>query len=356
MEHFAADQAGPDGAGEAQPVARLVYASQASVQGSIYAEMERIRASAVRHNEPAGVATALLYQSGWFAQWKEGPRAAVQRIMDRVAGDPRHHSLHIVHSSEGPRLLDGPWSMAIVQCIDAPGDMALRVGSLRRDLEQGQQSSPPAVWRRISTPMRHPGAAAQSHPDAFQRVLVCAATGETSFGLVRWLAGRHREEVVHRRFAGAQHLDVGSDYVDFPMDGGVMRVVAMARNGLALPLTRAFLPDYSHVVALLTGERERDLALLNRIVQCCANLVAPPLLLGVSQHAAAHRELLALARRSGMQLMAVQSDIDDAGRCWDALEPLLASWRHSGASSGWPVAPFTFASAAAPESALSQRQ
>ena len=55
------------------PVARIVYASQACVTQSVFAEMEKIRASAIRHNEPAAIATALLYQSGWFVQWKRGP-------------------------------------------------------------------------------------------------------------------------------------------------------------------------------------------------------------------------------------------------------------------------------------------
>ena len=67
------------------PVARVVYASESNLHDSIYAEMERIRASAVRHNVPAGVHTALLYQSGWFVQWKEGPGDALLKLMDRVA-------------------------------------------------------------------------------------------------------------------------------------------------------------------------------------------------------------------------------------------------------------------------------
>jgi hypothetical protein len=118
----------------AEPVARFMYASQALVHGPIYPEMERIRASAVRHNEPGGVATALLYQSGWFAQWKEGPPEAVLRVMDRVSADLRHHSMQIVHSSRGPRLLAGPWSMSIVQCDDPPSDMAQRIDLLQREM------------------------------------------------------------------------------------------------------------------------------------------------------------------------------------------------------------------------------
>lgn len=324
--------------GGGAPVARLMYASQANVQGSIYAEMERIRASAVRHNEPTGVATALLYQSGWFAQWKEGPGDALLRIMDRVQNDPRHHSMRIVHSSRGPRLLSGPWSTAIVNCDESSSDMARRVQLLRAELEQGRQYSPQTVWRRLSTPMRHPGAALQAQPDAFQRVMVCAAEGMAPFDLVHWLGRHHAEEVVHRRFAGAYDLDVGSDYVDFAEDGRVLRVIAMARHGLALPLTRAFLPDYSHVVLLLSGDVDRDLSLVQRVAQACGGLACAPALLGVAADAAYHAQMFALCHRSGLIYLGAQCNSRDEQRCWAAIAPLLADWRHA-VDSGWPVVP-----------------
>jgi hypothetical protein len=320
------------------PVIRLMYASQANVQGSIYAEMQRIRASAVRHNEPAGVATALLYQSGWFAQWKEGPRDALLRIMDRVEADPRHHSMRIVHSSRGPRILDGPWSTAVVQCHEPSSEIAERVDELKRELDRGVQFSPQTVWRRLSTPMRHPGAAQQAEPDAFQRVLVCAAEGMASFYLVHWLGRHHSEEVVHRRFAGAYELDVGTDYVDFAHNARVIRLIAMARKGLALPLTRAFLPDYSHVVLLLSGDRERDLLLAQRVAQACSGLATPPALLGVARDAAGHNEMFALARRCGLIYLGTHCNTADEAQTWQAIEPLLNDWQHA-VDSGWPVVP-----------------
>lgn len=313
-------------------VARLVYASRARIQDSVYAEMERIRASALRHNEPAGVYTALLYQSGWFVQWKEGPGEAVLRVMDRVAADHRHRDLCTVHSSRGPRLLAGPWSMAIVRCDDSPSQMGMRVAQLRAGLEQGAQLSPAEVWRRLSTPMRHPGAARQAGPDAFQRVLVCAAVGQGSFDLVRWLADEQDQEVVHRRFAGPHDLDVGTDYVDFEQSGRVLRVIAMARRGLALPLTRAFVPDYSHILLLLGGDSGRDLALLRNVALACAGLARPPALLGVAGEPAAHCEPFALARRLGLVYLPVQADANDCAKVWRAARPLLALWREAGYS------------------------
>jgi hypothetical protein len=190
-------------------VARIMYASQAKISQCIYAEMDRIRASALKHNEPAGVATALLYQSGWFVQWKEGPGPQLLETMDRVACDRRHHDLRVIHSSRGPRLLGGPWSMAVVQCRDSPAHMEGRVRLLKLQVDEGRCFSPVAIWRRLSTPMEHPGAMHQEDPDGFQRVLVCSAAGASSFDLVNWLGERYLAEVVHRRFAGAHALDVG---------------------------------------------------------------------------------------------------------------------------------------------------
>lgn len=323
--------------GDPRTVARIVYASVARIQGSVYAEMERIRASALRHNVPSGVYTALLYQAGWFVQWKEGPGAALLKIMERVAGDRRHQAMRIVHSSRGPHLLDGPWSMAIVQAAESPTEMAQRVFALRRKMEEGVQYSPPAVWRQLSTPMCHPGANRQDDPDAFQRVLVCAASGLGSFDLVHWLSENHQEEVVHRRFAGAQELDVGTDYVDFEDEERVFRVIAMARKGLMVPLTRAFMEDYSHVVLLLSGDVERDLSLVQKVAQACAHLVAPPALLGLAAAPETHKEPFAMAHRCGLIYLEARADPDNAELVWRAVLPQLTLWRQAANSGGAPV-------------------
>ncbi|WP_077595298.1 BLUF domain-containing protein [Polaromonas sp. A23] len=325
-----------------ESVVRIVYASEACIGAGVYAEMERIRASAVRHNVPVGIHTALLYQSGWFVQWKEGPGHALLRLTDRLAADPRHHSLRIVHSSRGPRLLSGPWSMAIVQTNEEPESMARRVARLRQSMENGVQYSPPAVWRQLSTPLGHPGAAQQTNPDAFQRILVCAAAASPSFEFARWLAARHQQPLVRRRFAGDEGLDVGTDYVDFNDDDRVLRVIAMSRKGLAVPLTRAFVPDYSHIVLLLSGEPERDLPLLDKVAAACAGLASPPVLVGVAQHHATHSRPFALAHHLGLIYLDAQAHPHDCAGVWAAVHPLLARWREA-ANSGPLSIPDLFA-------------
>jgi hypothetical protein len=228
--------------------------------------------------------------------------------------------------------------MAVVQSHEPVSEIARRVDRLKAELDRRIQYSPQTVWRRISTPMRHPGAALQAQPDAFQRVLVCAAEGMASFYLVHWLGRHHSEEVVHRRFSGAYDLDVGSDYVDFNHDGRVLRLIAMARKGLALPLTRAFLPDYSHVVLLLSGNNERDTALAQRVAQACSSLATPPTLLGVARDAGGHNEMFALARRCGLCYVGTHCDTADDVQTWQAIEPLLDDWQDV-ADGGWPVVP-----------------
>jgi hypothetical protein len=309
-----------------EPVTRLLVASRSDIAGPVYAQMERIRGSAVRYNEPAGVATALLHQSGWFVQWKEGPAEAVQRIIERVATDYRHHAMQVVHASIGPRQLSGPWSMAIVQCDDQPDAMGARVECLRAAHARGAQASPAAAWRQLSTPLQHPGALRQADPDAFQRVLVCAAAGWGSFDLVEWLARLHGQEVVHRRFAGARELDVGTDLVDFADGERTVRVIAMARKGLLLPLTRAFLADYSHVLLLLCGDAARDLALLRKVGLACAALPQAPVVLAVAAEALSHAAPRAIAQRRGLAYRRVEADPESPAAVWAAVQPELASW------------------------------
>jgi hypothetical protein len=315
------------------PVARVVYASESNLHDSIYAEMERIRASAVRHNVPAGVHTALLYQSGWFVQWKEGPANEIEQLMARIAQDPRHRNLCIVHSSIGPRLLFGPWSMAIVLADDSWEEMTARVQAARRRMEKGEQYSPTAVWRQLSTPVRHPGAAQLNNPEAFQRVTVCDARGQASFRLVQWLGHVNKVPVVHRRFAGDEGLDIGTEYVDFADGDRVARVIAMARKGLQLPLTRAFLADDSHILLLLSGNPQHDLTLVHRVVEACSGIAMPPVLIGVAPEPAMHHEPFGYAHSCGLIYLDANADPHDPPAVWAAVHPLLEQWRDAANSS-----------------------
>lgn len=322
---------------DTRPVQRLMYASLSCVQGPVFEEMMRIRSHALLRNAADGVHVALLYQSGWFMEWIEGPAAGVRAVVARVSADPRHRGVQLLHASRGRRRLIEPWSAAIVQTHERPTDFAQRVMQLRDEQLAGQASDPATVWRRLSTPLTHPGAQEQARSDRFQRVMVCSAQGTDSFDLVRWLGQQHEAEVVHRRFAGSrlEALDVATDYVDLDSGAVVRRVIAMARNGLEIGLTRAFLPDYSHVILLLGDDAQRNAQLVSRLVAACARLDHRPVLLGLGPIDCDHAGLQRIARAGGLVYLDcdLAGDID-AGVWWGAAEPLL-DLSHA-ANSEWP--------------------
>jgi len=308
-------------------VDRLLYASQCCVDGPVFEEMHRIRDHALRRNVADDVYVALLYQAGWFMEWMEGPTAGVHAVMRRVAHDTRHRNLRILHLSHGQRRLTQPWSMAFTQENEKPSDFARRAMALREKCGQ-QQLDPASVWRRLSMPLNGSAVAGPMESDCFQRVMVCSAQGTQSFDMVHWLGQKNRCKVMSQRFAGAQaHTrDVATDHVD--LDGGagsvVRRVIAMARNGLHIGLTQAFLPDYSHLIVLLCGDAKRDTDLITVLVSACSRLAHRPVLVGVAPLGCAHAGPRELARAGG--LIYLDCDLSgplDAPALWAATEPAL---------------------------------
>lgn len=309
-------------------VGRLMYASLCNLQGAVFDELMRIRDHAMKRNLADGLHVALLYQSGWFVEWIEGPEQGIKALMQRVVRDTRHRGLKVVHTSEGPRRLLEPWSSAIVTAHEAPTDFARRVVAMRDARLTSAAIEPAAVWRRLSTPLLNPGAEEQDRDDRFQRLMVVSARGTESFDLVRWLGQSARVEVVHRRFAGSRPdaLDVGCDYVDLPAGEGWRRVIAMARNGLQLGLTHAFLPDYAVVVLLLDAVPQRNIQLLDKLLRACQRVQHLPALVAVGPAGWHLPEMAARAQASGMVWLEVRLDEAHGGGPhvqWEALRPLL---------------------------------
>jgi hypothetical protein len=309
-------------------VDRLVYASHCRVQGSVFDEMHRIRDHALLRNMADEVCAALLYQSGWFVEWLEGPAVGIEAVMRRVARDLRHDTLCVIHRSRGPRRLTQSWSMAFRQDNEEPAEFQRRLEAL--SAAGGQQCSEPAmVWRRLSMPMKDPvDSQGRSDLDLYQRVMVCAARGTQSFELVHWLGQTHGRKVTRQRLAGAEDTvqDVANDYVD--LEGGcvavVRRVVAMARNGLQIGLYQAFLSDYSHMVLLLCGDARHDMDLIRMLVAACAGLSHRPVLLGLGQPGCDHAALREVARKGALVYLDCEvKDSHDARSIWAVAAPAL---------------------------------
>jgi hypothetical protein len=92
----------------------LVYCSRATA-GVDDAAVQRIIATARRCNPELGVTGMLVFGSGIFFQWLEGPRDNVTALMSRLRADTRHE--HIIQLSEVEEVrerLFPDWDMELV--------------------------------------------------------------------------------------------------------------------------------------------------------------------------------------------------------------------------------------------------
>jgi len=79
------------------------------------ADIERIIASARRNNAGLGITGLLVFGSGVFFQWLEGPRSGIDVMRRRLAADTRHDTIIALDESEELReRLFPEWDMELV--------------------------------------------------------------------------------------------------------------------------------------------------------------------------------------------------------------------------------------------------
>lgn len=96
----------------------IVYCSQIA-ESVNQAVVDQIVAIARRVNPAKGVTGLLVFGSGIFFQWLEGPREHVTQLMANISRDPRHTSIILLSESEevGERLFPD-WAMELVAAED----------------------------------------------------------------------------------------------------------------------------------------------------------------------------------------------------------------------------------------------
>lgn len=96
----------------------VVYCSRAT-PGVDEAAVQRIIATARRWNPEHGVTGMLVFGSGIFFQWLEGPRDNVTALMLRLRADRRHDSIVLLSEVEEVReRLFPDWAMELVTSDD----------------------------------------------------------------------------------------------------------------------------------------------------------------------------------------------------------------------------------------------
>ncbi len=90
---------------------RLAYRSRATVSVDSLLLIADILAVSQRNNRRDGISGALTYSDGVFFQVVEGYPEDLDRLLRRLADDPRHSGITVVHRAPVAGRLFGEWSM-----------------------------------------------------------------------------------------------------------------------------------------------------------------------------------------------------------------------------------------------------
>ena len=108
----------PDYDATAPKLYTFVYCSRAT-DGVDDAEVNRLIEAARRRNLTRGITGLLVFGSGVFFQWIEGPAAEMRKLMASLHADPRHHDIVSLDQSEENRERLYPnWQMERVGADD----------------------------------------------------------------------------------------------------------------------------------------------------------------------------------------------------------------------------------------------
>ncbi|MEE4361552.1 MAG: BLUF domain-containing protein [Pseudomonadales bacterium] len=107
----------------------FVYCSRAS-EGVGDVEVDRLIKFSQRRNVARGVTGVLVFGSGVFFQWIEGPPAEVQNLIASLHGDSRHHDIvELDRSVEKRERLYPGWEMERVEAEDIRAVLQDALGS-----------------------------------------------------------------------------------------------------------------------------------------------------------------------------------------------------------------------------------
>ena len=96
----------------------LVYCSRA-VHDMDKDALDQIIATAKYHNPRFGITGLLVYCSGIFFQWLEGPKDNVTSLLKIISADPRHSNVVVLTQEDEIRERLFPnWDMELVEAAD----------------------------------------------------------------------------------------------------------------------------------------------------------------------------------------------------------------------------------------------
>lgn len=99
-------------------------------------DLRAILDTAQAFNQARDITGCLVYEQGHFAQVLEGGERELERLMKRIARDPRHRNVRIVWSGPVQKRMFGQWSMAAFN-LDRPDPTDnVSIQGLRQELAE----------------------------------------------------------------------------------------------------------------------------------------------------------------------------------------------------------------------------
>ncbi|MCB1507250.1 MAG: BLUF domain-containing protein [Hyphomicrobiaceae bacterium] len=111
---------------------RLTYYSRnviKSLDSSVGKEIKAILDASSRNNPPAGITGALIFNDQYFAQVLEGDRKSVTSTFTRIARDPRHSDIVILHARPIDMRAHDGWAMAYCGHSEIVDPLYLKYGT-----------------------------------------------------------------------------------------------------------------------------------------------------------------------------------------------------------------------------------
>jgi hypothetical protein len=95
-------------------LSQLIYISRSLLERQIERGLGAIQTSSARNNGDLSVSGLLLYSGGHFLQILEGREAVVERVFQKISGDPRHTDVtRLICQRIESRLFEN-WKMALL--------------------------------------------------------------------------------------------------------------------------------------------------------------------------------------------------------------------------------------------------
>ena len=102
------------------PLHRAIYVSDAAGEAATsLLVLAEILGASERNNRRDGLTGVLMRHGGRFLQAIEGRRTDVDRLMDRLRADPRHHNIRLLSDQDIPTRLFPEWPMTLAQMTPA---------------------------------------------------------------------------------------------------------------------------------------------------------------------------------------------------------------------------------------------